>query len=165
MNLVITFGYVMNQQDKKKKRALLVASFGGHWIQLRSIEKAFEDYEIIYLTTEKSCKSQVPGKDFYNVIDAALDKKVKLILLALEVFWIILKVRPHVVVSTGAAPGFFALMFGKLLGAKTIWVDSIANAEKMSVSGKKVKPFADLWLTQWQHIAHENGPFYMGNVL
>lgn len=105
------------------------------------------------------------GNPFFYVTDAALDKKLKLILLALEVFWVILKVRPHVIVSTGAAPGFFALMFGKLLGAKTIWVDSIANAEKMSVSGEKVKPFADLWLTQWEHIAHKEGPFYMGNVL
>lgn len=59
-------------------------------------------------------------------------------------FLIVLLHRPDIVISTGAAPGFFALLFGKLLGARTIWIDSIANAEQLSVSGQKVKLFADL---------------------
>jgi hypothetical protein len=57
------------------------------------------------------------------------------------------------------------LLFGKLLGARTIWIDSIANAEQLSVSGAKVKPFADLWLTQWPHLVTKDGPDYKGAVL
>jgi len=88
-----------------------------------------------------------------------------LVKLALQVFWIVLKVRPDVVFSTGAAPGFFALMFGKLFGARTIWLDSIANAQKLSVSGQKVRPFADLWLTQWEELSSNKGPDYRGAVV
>ena len=73
--------------------------------------------------------------------------------------------RPDVVLSTGAAPGFFAILFGKLLGARTIWVDSIANAEQLSLSGKKAGRFADLWLTQWPHLAQPGGPLYKGSVI
>ena len=88
-----------------------------------------------------------------------------MILLAVKVLWVIIRLRPNIIISTGAAPGFFALVFGKLFGAKTIWVDSIANVEQLSVSGQKVKRFADLWLTQWKHLAKPNGPYYKGGVL
>ena len=78
---------------------------------------------------------------------------------------IVLKERPNIVISTGAAPRYFALRLGKIFKAKTIWIDSIANVEKLSLSGLKVGPYADLWLTQWPHLARENGPFYRGAVL
>jgi hypothetical protein len=73
--------------------------------------------------------------------------------------------RPDVVISTGAAPGFLALRLGRLLGARTIWVDSVANGEELSMSGKLAGRYADLWLTQWEHLAHEGGPQFRGNVL
>ena len=77
----------------------------------------------------------------------------------------LLRERPDVVVSTGAAPGFLALRLGKLLRARTIWVDSIANAEELSLSGRRIGPHADLWLTQWEPLARPEGPLYRGAVL
>ncbi len=65
---------------------------------------------------------------------------------------LVVRVRPRVIVSTGAAPGFFALRIGSLIGAKTLWVDSFANAEELSLSGRKASKFADLALTQWKHL-------------
>jgi len=53
----------------------------------------------------------------------------------------------------------------KLLRMKTIWVDSIANADELSMSGQKAGGCADLWLTQWHHLAAEGGPSYLGSVL
>ena len=46
-----------------------------------------------------------------------------------------MRLRPDVVITTGAAPGYFAVRIGKLLGARVVWVDSIANAEELSLSG------------------------------
>jgi len=34
-----------------------------------------------------------------------------------------------------------------------IWVDSIANAEKLSMSGRMIRPFADVILSQWPDVA------------
>jgi hypothetical protein len=85
--------------------------------------------------------------------------------MALTLLWIMIVERPDVVISTGAAPGYFALRFGKLLGARTIWVDSIANVDELSLAGSKVGRFADLWLTQWPHLAQPAGPQYFGAVL
>jgi len=68
-------------------------------------------------------------------------------------------------VSTGAAPGYIAVRLGKLLGARTAWIDSVANVEEVSLSGRMVGRHADLWLTQWRHLAKDDGPQYRGEVL
>ena len=83
----------------------------------------------------------------------------------LKLLWIICTERPDVIISTGAAPGYIALRIGKLIGAKTVWLDSIANAEELSLSGAMAGRYADLWLTQWAHLAGENGPYFRGAVL
>ena len=84
--------------------------------------------------------------------------------------WILLRTRPDVVVTTGAAPGYFALRLGGLLGARTIWIDSIANVEELSLAGQKAGQTCDLWLTQWEHLAKPadskvKGPEYKGSVV
>jgi hypothetical protein len=40
----------------------------------------------------------------------------------------------------------------KLAGARTVWIDSIANSEKLSLSGRLVRKHVDLCLTQWPHL-------------
>lgn len=69
------------------------------------------------------------------------------------------------IISTGAAPGYFALRMGKWFRARTVWVDSIANVEELSLSGARAGRHADLWLTQWEHLAQPGGPEYRGSVL
>lgn len=147
------------------KKILLVASYGGHWVQLRRASVAFAGLNLHYVSTSSGLATEVSPHPFSYVPDANLNEKLKLGLLAVRMFFLMIKIRPDFVISTGAAPGFFALMFGKLVGAKTIWLDSCANAEKLSVSGGYVKPFADLWLTQWSHLAKEDGPLYLGAVI
>jgi UDP-N-acetylglucosamine:LPS N-acetylglucosamine transferase len=63
--------------------------------------------------------------------------------------------RPAVVVSTGAAVGCIAALVGKLMGARVVWIDSIANVDKLSLSGRLVHPFADLTLTQWPDLVRK----------
>jgi hypothetical protein len=101
---------------------------------------------------------------FYVVNDATRWNRLGLVACALRVLWVLVRVRPDVIVTTGAAPGFFAVVFGKLMCARTVWIDSIANADELSGSGARVGRFADLWLTQWPHLASEGGPRYEGAV-
>lgn len=147
------------------KRVMLVASSGGHWVQLNRLNPAFEGMEKIYVTTEERYRSTVGSSSFLVVPDASRWNKLRVVWLAVIILKHILTVRPDVVVSTGAAPGFWAILFGKKLGAKTIWLDSIANVEQLSLSGKMAGKYADLWFTQWEHLAKAGGPFYKGAVL
>lgn len=146
-------------------KILAISSSGGHWTQLLRISPAFEGHTVTFATTHASYEKMVPGHAFYAVPDANQKNILALIRLAAHVFRIIEREKPDMVISTGAAPGVLALFFGKLIGARTLWLESIANADSHSLSTKLVKPFADLYLTQWPHMARADGPFYKGSVL
>lgn len=148
----------------RERRVLAVASGGGHWVQMLRIRAAFAHCNVSYVTTNREYAKDVTGH-LYTVIDATMWNKLRLVRMFLQVAWIVWRVRPDVVISTGAAPGFAAILFGRLLGAKTIWLDSIANSEMLSKSGQKVGGFADVWLTQWQHLESETGPKFWGSVI
>lgn len=147
------------------QRVLAVASAGGHLSQLEAVLPAFESQTVTLVTTDPDPDPRTPVERVFVVTDANLDTKARLIRTALQVLIVVLRVRPGIVVSTGAAPGFFAVVFGSMIGARTIWLDSIANVEEMSVSGRRVRRHADMWLTQWPHLAHPDGPAFEGSVL
>jgi N-acetylglucosaminyl-diphospho-decaprenol L-rhamnosyltransferase len=151
--------------DKQGQRVLAISSGGGHWTQLLRLAPALEGHDVTFVTVSRDYSADVPGRRFYAVNDATRWNKLSLLVLAARVLWILLWVRPHVVVSTGAAPGYFAVRMGKLLGARTVWLDSLANVEELSLSGRKAGRFSDLWLTQWPHLAGECGPRWAGAVL
>jgi hypothetical protein len=145
-------------------KVLAVASGGGHWIQLLRVLSAFEGARLVCVSVHPDCGQDVPGHPFHVVTDANQWERLRLLKLALEMLGIVLRERPDVVFSTGAAPGFFALLFGRLIGARTIWLDSLANVNRLSLSARLVRPFAGLWLTQWPDLARPGGPECAGSV-
>lgn len=149
----------------KRKKLLAVASAGGHWVQLLRMRPAFEDLSLHWISTSPGVATQVGYGGFTSVRDASMWDKPGLMLMAIQIAWRVLLYRPDFVVTTGAAPGYFAIVFARLLGAKTIWIDSIANAEEMSLAGKKAKRWATHWITQWPELSRDNGPTYIGSVL
>lgn len=148
-----------------RKRILAISSGGGHWLQLQRIKECFAGHDIAYATVHASARAEVPGARFYTLRDASRWNKLGLVVLAGQTLCIVIKERPDVLVTTGAAPGLLALLFGKCLGARTLWIDSIANAEKLSLSGRLAGRFADLWLTQWPHLERPSGPHFRGTVV
>ncbi|CAN5304418.1 N/A [soil metagenome] len=149
---------------ERRTRVLAVASTGGHWIQLKRMCPAFVGMEMHFLTTNAEHAAEVDGP-LYAVDDANGQTRLRLVWMFLHVLWLIIRVRPHIVVSTGAAPGAAAILLGKMAGARTIWVDSIANAEELSMSGRWVRYWTDLWITQWPELARPEGPYFYGSVL
>ena len=154
-----------SNMDQGATRVLAVASGGGHWVQLLRLLPAFENCDIAYATVSGEYRSQVQSGRFYVIPDGTRWNKLRLVWMGLRLIWVLLLERPDVVISTGAAPGFLAIRLGRLFGARTIWIDSIANVERLSLSGEKIGPHADLWLTQWPHLARSEGPHFVGAVL
>lgn len=149
----------------EQKRVLAIASGGGHWQQLMRLRPVLDRHQSMFVTTNAAYAVDVPGSEVFVVTDANRDRPMKLIRTACEVLFRVLRTRPEVVLSTGAAPGLFGVIFGRLVGARTIWVDSIANAEEVSLSGRIALRFAHVVLTQWPHLAAETGPAYEGSIL
>lgn len=159
---------------KQHPKVLAVSSGGGHWTELRRLRPAWDGARVDYVVTDTAYGAEIAAEPrhpeahrsrVFTVPDANASQKPRLVLLALRTFWVVMRVRPDVVISTGAAPGYFAIRFGKMFGARTVWVDSIANAEDMSVSATLARRYSDLWLTQWPHIARETGAEYAGAVM
>lgn len=144
---------------------MAVASAGGHWIQLERLSPAFIHHNVRWVSTNHELASRVPFGTFSCVRDANIWAKQALVITALQIGWQVLKFRPHAVVTTGAAPGYFAILFGRLFGARTIWIDSLANSEELSMAGKKVSALADYWFTQWPELSRKEGPYYIGSVI
>jgi UDP-N-acetylglucosamine:LPS N-acetylglucosamine transferase len=146
------------------KRILAVASSGGHWVQLRRLRPAFAGHDVAYLTTDRGHRSEVGDARFYAVRDANRTNKLTLLVSALQIGWVLVKERPQIVISTGAAPGYLAIRGARLFGARTVWIDSVANVEDVSMSGRLASELADLCLTQWPHLA-TGRVTYLGSVL
>jgi len=154
----------MSGNSEREKKILAVASAGGHWVQLLRLRPAFDGHRVEYVSTNAGYRVDV-SCPLHVVTDANIWQKGRLLRMFLEVAWVVARFRPDVVVTTGAAPGYAAIMFGRLAGAKTVWIDSIANSEELSNSGKQAHRWASAWVTQWAHLAKENGPEYWGAVL
>ena len=148
-----------------EKKILAIASGGGHWIQLLRLGSAFDGYETVYVGVDEMYRSEVPFHKFYVIRNVSRLHKITLPLTILKIFYIIIREKPSIIVTTGSAPGLIALRVGKMLRVKTIWIDSVANVEEMSFSGMKARNYADLWLTQWEHLAKPEGPKYLGTLL
>jgi UDP-N-acetylglucosamine:LPS N-acetylglucosamine transferase len=149
----------------KRKKILAVSSSGGHWTELLRLRPAFDGHEVVFVTTRADSRTEVPGHRVHIVPDANARSRLRVLALLVRTLLIVLRERPDIVISTGAAPGYFAVRFGHYLGARTLWLESIANAEELSLSTTLVRRYADLMLTQWQHMAQPDGPYYRGSVL
>jgi hypothetical protein len=148
----------------KRIRVLAICSSGGHWVQLRRLTPAFSECFVIYACPLTRRPEGIEG-DFVSIPDANRWHKRRFLWMAICVCWLVLRTRPTHILSTGAAPGYVAIRFGKLLGSKALWIDSIANAEELSLSGRKAGKTTDLWLTQWKHLERPEGPRFRGSVL
>ncbi len=156
----------MSESASKPKRILAIASGGGHWVQLLRLRPAFEGCEVTFASVRPAYADDIPGERFVTIPDATRWDRIRLLRMMFRVAWLVGRLRPDVIISTGAAPGYVAIRLGKLIGAKTVWLDSIANVEQVSLSGQKIGPHADLWLTQWDHLATDDSqPGYRGAVI
>ena len=144
---------------------LAAASGGGHWEQLMMLRPAFAAHDIRYATTDPAVAQRHGIEGAAILPDCNQHTPIKALACVLAAMLLVLRIRPHVVISTGAAPGFLCILAGRLVGARTLFVDSIANADELSLCGRLSKRLAHTCLTQWEHLAGDAGPSYRGALL
>lgn len=148
-----------------RKRLLALASGGGHWIQLLRLRPAFAGFDTAYVSMFDSYVSMLDGERYYTVPDASRFAKTSFIPVFLRALKIVAKERPHVIVTTGSAPMLTFMLLGRLTGARTLWIDSIANSERMSSSGRMARRIASKVVSQWPDVAAREGVDCWGAVL
>ncbi|MGP5309387.1 oligosaccharide biosynthesis protein Alg14 [Vreelandella alkaliphila] len=152
-------------------KILMVASFGGHFVQLqrlyRQIKETSDCSSVEFMFGVSEPNVTIDSCIVYEITNVHRESGIKQLLkVTREVFGVIKRSRPDVVISTGALPGLLFCVIGKVLGKKVIWVDSMANYQTLSFSGKIAKLFCDVCLTQWEHLAEQDKRLsFWGKVL
>lgn len=154
----------MPTKQAAQRRLLAISSGGGHWDELVLMRDAFQGFAITYATTMPG-QAQRDGIAARIITDSNRNSRVMLLRTLWDVAVLLATVRPHWIVSTGATPGLMAILLGKLTGARTVWIDSVANAEELSMSGRIARRVANLHASQWQHLADGRRTKYLGSVL
>lgn len=150
----------------RQRKVLAVSSGGGHWVELRRILPAFEGLDLVYASTEAAPDADLDAARYHAVRNVTRRNRLAFALVVWQIARILLRERPDAVVTTGAAPGFVALLLAKLLTrSRTVWIDTVSHSETITLSGRLARPFADAWLVQWPHLARPGGPDYWGAVL
>lgn len=147
-----------------RPKVLAVASFGGHLVQLMRMMRSFaSSADIAFVSTAE--EGRPDGCMSFDVVSDFSRSNPWLALAQIKKMRSIIKrERPCIVVTTGAAPGLLALMVAKSMGIPTLWIDSIANADSLSMCGRIASRIADRTLTQWPHLATGRVEYH-GSVL
>jgi hypothetical protein len=152
-------------KNASKIKIFAVASGGGHWMQLMRISHLLNQYDVHYLTTIDGLPQRSNLKSYDIIPEANRNSLLASIMCAGKILMAIIKIRPSVIITTGAAPGLIAIAFGRMFFAKTLWIDSIANGDQLSMSGEIAKKLSSVTLSQWESVAKKDAVSYWGRVL
>ena len=141
----------------KKKRVLFISSTGGQLKELLQLKKLFNKYDS-YLITEKTdstkkLKNEYKEKMGYMVFgtkDHMLTYPFKLLANCFISLYYFIKIRPKYIVTTGTHTAGPICYLGKIFGSKVIYIETMANISKKTITGKLIYPIADLFIVQWK---------------
>lgn len=140
-----------------QKKVLFVASMGGHMSELLCLKPLYDDYDS-YLVTEKT-ETTLPLKDTFKDRIFYLSYGTKAFLFkylfifawnCIKSFYLFWKIKPKVIITTGAHTAVPLCFIGKLFRRKVIFIETFANSSKKTLAGKLVYPIADLFVVQWE---------------
>lgn len=145
----------------------LVASSGGHLMELFFLRKAWQGQERLWVTfPTQDAKSLLAKEEVvwaYHPTNRNLLNLVRNVWLA----WRLLRLeKPDVIVSTGAGVGVPFIWIGCLLKIPTVFIESITFTDKRSLSGRLIYPFVDYYYVQWPDLARKyDKAIHRGQIL
>lgn len=140
------------------KKVVFAASVGGHLNEILRLEKLFNEYDYLLVTEKTDVTRDLDEKYNVKFLKYGPNKNIiKYVYIAIynmvTSLYIALKYRPDTVISTGAQIGGMVCMACKILGAKVIYIESLAKTNELSVTGRNVYRFADKFYVQWEQLA------------
>lgn len=141
------------------KKVLFISSTGGHLNELMQLEPIFNKYEY-FIITEKD-KSTIDLKNkyakkisylFYGTRKKIFSYPFIFIANCFKSLFLYFKLRPKYIVTTGTHTAVPICYIGKLFGAKIIFIESFANKNTKTLSGKIIYPISNLFIVQWEEM-------------
>ncbi len=139
------------------KKILFISSTGGHLNELLKLEKLFQYYDYHIITekdvTTKNLKEKY-GKRMSYLPYCTRSKIIQYIFLymfiCLKSIYIFIRLRPEIIVTTGTHTVVPMCYIAKLFKKKIIYIETIANINKRTLTGSIIYPIADLFIVQWK---------------
>src|SRR5574344_718261 len=138
------------------KKVLFISSTGGHLNELLQLKSMFKKYDS-YIVTEKTKTNKDLNKDYNNVsylLYGTKHRPFRYIFVAifniLKSLFLYIRIRPNVIVTTGAHTAVPICLIGKLFRTKIIYIETFANIHTKTLTGKIIYPIADLFIVQWK---------------
>ena len=134
------------------KKLCLISAAGGHLTQLLQLGDLWEKYNSFYVTERKEITEDLPRKYKTYFIKDPLRNPLYLLMNFIQCFFIFLKERPNIIVTTGGGIGLPMCYIGKFLGRNIVFIESFSRVEYPSITGRLLYPIADLFLVQWRSL-------------
>ena len=138
------------------KRVMFISSEGGHFSELLELNGAIEKYNS-FIITEKNFLSKESKLKYGTRINFLLNTKPKklsyLILAPINILFSLyyyFKIKPDVVITTGAHTAVAMCYIAKLFRKKIIYIETFANLESKTLTGRLIYPIADVFIVQWE---------------
>ncbi len=136
-----------------KLKICLVGSSGGHLTHLYMLKPLWKDMDRFWVTFDKEdSRSLLEGEKVYSVYYPSNRSLKALIINTWRALKILPKEKPGLIVSTGAASAVPFFWIGKILGAKTIYIEVFDRIDKPTITGKLVYPVTDKFIVQWEEM-------------
>jgi beta-1,4-N-acetylglucosaminyltransferase len=151
---------------RERAQVLLVCSAGGHLLQLHSLRDAWEDLSRVWVSFDKTdVRSLLDGERVvfaFGPTNRNLPNLLRNIGLAIRV---VLRVRPKVLVTTGAGVAVPFAWIARLCRAKVVYIESLTRIEDVSLSCRLIRPVASRVYVQWPETTKVlHGSRFVGNV-
>ncbi|MEG0855847.1 MAG: PssD/Cps14F family polysaccharide biosynthesis glycosyltransferase [Terrisporobacter sp.] len=150
------------------KKVIFISSTGGHLSELMQLKRIFNnyDYHIITEKTDTTLKLKDEyGKRISYLVYGARNYMFSYIFKfsynIIKSFFLYLKIRPDVIVTTGAHTAVPICYIAKFFKKKIIFVESFARVNSKSMSGKMINKIADVFLVQHEELldVYENSTY------
>jgi len=145
---------------------LLVCSTGGHLQQLLALRPVWEPYSHVWVTFDKSDSRSLLRDERVVFAHSPTNRNLKNLLRNLVLAWRTFgRVRPRVVVTTGAGVAVPFAWIGRLRRVRIVYIESFTRIEGPSLTGRLVGPLAHRSYVQWPEMARiVPRARYAGNV-
>ena len=132
-------------------KLLLVCSSGGHLLLLHQLRPWWEKHERSWVTFDKTDARSLLAGERIAWAHHPTQRNIPNLLRNLGLAWRVLRrERPDVVVSTGAGVALPFFVLGRLLRARTVFVEAYERVDRPSLTGRLVYPMSNLMALQWE---------------
>lgn len=147
-----------NIQDLKT-RVIFTSSAGGHFSELCELKELMERYNSFLITEDhemmEEYKKMNQSRSWYmpagtkeHLFKFLCNFPINII----KSFNAYLKVKPDIIIATGAHTTVPICYIAKMFGKKVVFIETFANITTKTLSGKLVYPIADLFFVQWEEM-------------